>query len=76
MLDAPTKEEIEILSAINIRKMMLFYLYDVPFLPKRKMPVKLELSLDEDQSKAVALYNMNILQSLNLINILRITKQW
>ena len=67
MLDAPTKEEIEILSAIKYQKNDALLHYDESILPKRKNAwSSWNYLLDEDQSKAVALtYNMNILQSLN-----------
>ena len=67
MLDAPTKEEIEILSAIKYQKNDALLHYDDSILPKRKNAwSSWNYLLDEDQSKAVALtYNMNILQSLN-----------
>ena len=66
MLDAPTKEEIEILSAIKYQKNDALLHYDDSILPKRKNAwSSWNYLLDEDQSKAVALtYNMNILQSL------------
>ena len=66
MLDAPTKAEIEILSAIKYQKNDALLHYDDSILPKRKNAwSSWNYLLDEDQSKAVALtYNMNILQSL------------
>ena len=66
MLDTPTKEEIEILSAIKYQKNDALLHYDDSILPKRKNAwSSWNYLLDEDQSKAVALtYNMNILQSL------------
>ena len=66
MLDAPTKEEVEILSAIKYQKNDALLHYDDSILPKRKNAwSSWNYLLDEDQSKAVALtYNMNILQSL------------
>ena len=66
MLDAPTKDEIEILSAIKYQKNDALLHYDDSILPKRKNAwSSWNYLLDEDQSKAVALtYNMNILQSL------------
>tara|TARA_B100001029_G_C14924633_1_gene374010 strand:+ start:70 stop:795 length:726 start_codon:yes stop_codon:yes gene_type:complete len=66
MLDSPTKEEIEILSAIKYQKNDALLHYDDSILPKRKNAwSSWNYLLDEDQSKAVALtYNMNILQSL------------
>ena len=66
MLDAPTKAEVEILSAIKYQKNDALLHYDDSILPKRKNAwSSWNYLLDEDQSKAVALtYNMNILQSL------------
>ena len=66
MLDSPTKEEVEILSAIKYQKNDALLHYDDSILPKRKNAwSSWNYLLDEDQSKAVALtYNMNILQSL------------
>ena len=66
MLDAPTKEEVEILSAIKYQKNDALLHYDDSILPKRKNAwSSWNYLLDEDQSKAVALtYNMNILQNL------------
>ena len=66
MLDSPTKEEVEILSAIKYQKNDALLHYDDSILPKRKNAwSSWNYLLDEDQNKAVALtYNMNILQSL------------
>ena len=66
MLDAPTKDEIEILGAIKYQKNDALLHYDDSILPMRKNAwSSWNYLLDEDQSKAVALtYNMNILQSL------------
>ena len=66
MLDSPSKEEEEILSAIKYQKNDALLHFDDSILPKRKNAwSSWNYLLDEDQDKAVALtYNMNILQSL------------
>ena len=66
MLDSPSREEEEILSAIKYQKNDALLHFDDSILPKRKNAwSSWNYLLDEDQDKAVALtYNMNILQSL------------
>ena len=68
MLESPSKEEKEILSAIKYQKNDALLHFDESILPKRKNAwSSWNYLLDEDQDKAVALtYNMNILQSLKL----------
>ena len=66
MLESPSKEEEEILSAIKYQRNDALLHFDDSILPKRKNAwSSWNYLLDEDQDKAVALtYNMNILQSL------------
>ena len=66
MLDSPSTEEREILSAIKYQKNDAILHYDDSILPRRRNAwSSWNYLLDKDQDKAVALtYNMNILQSI------------
>jgi len=66
MLDSPSKQEEEVLSAIKYQRNDALLHFDDSILPKRKNAwSSWNYLLDEDPNRAVALtYNMNILQSL------------
>ena len=66
MLDSPSTEEREILSAIKYQKNDAILHYDDSILPRRRNAwSSWNYLLDKEQDKAVALtYNMNILQSI------------
>ena len=66
MLDSPSKQEEEVLSAIKYQRNDALLHFDDSILPKRKSAwSSWNYLLDEDPNRAVALtYNMNILQSL------------